>query len=348
MHRSGIIYNMDNNSAINEITAAKTAGDLFDNASVAKARIKYRKLTRSVHPDVFIESKDKQIAQVAFIKLMEFWDIYREKQTDSKLQNGRETDLIKTRKHEYIVVPHSEDDVFQIFGATYDAGHKRAEILIAKNTNDKDLVDAYINSIDVIKHNIPDEYKMFFPTIIEKFNYSAAGKNAKSSISLNGLKDFYTLREVVDKYPKGLHPRHVAWIFRRMLTAIGNSADVGLVHGAPNLDSFYINPYIHGVILKAWQYSVNTGSQLKAVPKNAKDYYPKYVFNKEPVDYKLDVWLTAKTAIRLLGDNEYKPFMAFFKGCLLSSVPEPRDLLSEFDAVMDKSFGERKFVTFDM
>jgi hypothetical protein len=334
--------------ALTEILDARTAEDLFGTATsnVGKARLKYRRLLRVSHPDMFSSPSDKQRAGDAFIKLTELWDIYTGKKSATKAPIKENT--IKTKKHEYTAVVRTEDDVFQIFNATYDAGHKKAEVLIAKNADDKDLIDAYLGALDTITHDTPDEYKKFFPTLIEKFNYVGADNVSRPSIAIEDWDGFYSLREVLEKYPEGLGPRHVSWIFRRMLVAIGNAADIGRVHGAPNLDAFYINPHNHGIFLRSWQYSVKTGENLVAVPQNTKADYPEYVFKKKPVDYKLDVWIAAKTAIALMGNQPFKPYSAFFKGCMLTSVPHPAELLAEFDALMDKSFGERKFVTFDM
>lgn len=337
------------NDAIKTILNANTAQDLFGDIKPDAARPQYRKLMRSAHPDMFHSDTDKKQAEIAFGKLVNMWEVFVGKKTAKKANlHTNRPNTIKTRKHEYDLSTPTEDDVFQIFKATYDGGHKSAEIIIAKNSADKDLVDAYLFALNKISADTPDEYKKYFPTLIEKFNYKTASNETHPALAIEDWEGFYTLQEIMKAHPNGLDARNVAWIFRRMLVAIGNAHDIGLVHGAPNLNAFHINPKNHGVFLRAWQYSVGTGETLKAVPQNAKTYYPDYVFNKKPVNYNLDVWVAAKAAITLLGKTEFKPFRAFFNGCLLESVPEPAELLGEFDNVMDRAFGERKFVTFDM
>jgi hypothetical protein len=332
--------------SVDEILGAGSAQDLFGQDFSTQAKSKYRRLMRLSHPDMFVDAGEKQRASAAFVKLNELWVVFTGKKTSAG-KSALAKDTIRTRKHEYVTSLRTEDDVFQVFDATYDAGFENAQVLIAKSGNDSDLVNAYLDALGVIKAGVPDEYLKYFPTLIEKFSYdSSAGK--LPSLVIEDWEGFYSLREVVEKYPAGLSPRHIAWIFRRMLVAIGNAADVGLVHGAPNLDAFYVNPSNHGVFLRNWQYSVKSGSSLVAVPSVSKADYPQSVFDKKPADWVVDVHIVAKTALLLMGDTKFVPFAAFFKGCLLNSVPHPAELLGEFDQIMDRVFGERRFVTFEM
>lgn len=324
------------------ILAAKTPEELFgDLTDKAQAAAIYRKLARRSHPDMFSDSREKLKAEQAFIRLTELWE------SIGKTPKPRE-DVITTKKHEYhlgnIV---AKTEVFTIFNATYDAGYKNAEMFVTNNTNDTDLAAAYLNALKKVKNDVTEEYRPYFPKFIENIRYRQ-GSQDKIIIVSEKLDGMYSLREVSEKYPNGIDAKDVAWMFRRALVALGNIHEVGLVHGAPNLDAIWIHPELHGLILNNWEYSVETGTPLKAIPQEFKDNYPETVFQKKPVDYKLDLMLVAKTMQRLLDSNSPKQINTFFKGCALASTPLAADLLYEFDQLIIRLWGERKFHNFSM
>lgn len=156
------------------------------------------------------------------------------------------------------------------------------------------------------------------------------------------------MSKVLEVYPEGIHGRDVAWIFKRMLTALGNAHDLGLVHGAPTLDSFLIFPEQHGIILSEWQYSVESGQALKALQGEYQKDYPEKVFNKEAVDYRLDLQLAAKAAQRLLRKDAPRQFNIFFKACMTTKNFTAAELLREFDILLERLYGKPTFHPFTL
>lgn len=334
---------------IQEILNASSVQDLFGTDNVRVARTKYRRMMRTVHPDMFVDTHDKKVAQEAFSKLTLFWETLNGhgKRKVSDFSNVDYT-VVKTKKHEYKITPLRENPVFQVSLGEYDAGFKQAEVYIAKNVNDSDLVDNAVAALKKIDSEVPADFRVFFPTLIEKFNYVDTQKVSHPAYSLEYFSDFYTISEILQKYPNGLPPRQVAWIFRRMLVSVGNAHDLGLLHGAAGPDAFFVHPAYHGVVLNNWEYSQPLGDSLIAIPESLRSWYPDEVFQKKAMDHRLDIAFVAKTGEKLLGTHDFKPFKAFFKGCQLSSVPSAADLLGEFDQLMDNLFGPRKYVTFEM
>ena len=328
--------------ALQVILKAKTAEELFgDLTNTVAVAAMYRRLARRSHPDMFADTRDKIQAQQAFIKLTELWNIVNKTTTTKK-------DVILTKKHEYLLGDIiTKTDVFTVHNATYDAGYKNAELFVTNSPKDADLAAAHIAALKKVKTDVPDDYKPYFPKFIENIRYRQNGTDLVISAA-EKVDGMFSLRQVLERYPKGINAKDVAWIFRRALVALGNTHDIGLVHGAPNLDALWIHPELHGLLLNHWGYSVNSGEPLKALPQEFKTDYPEKVFNKEPVDYKLDLMLAAKTMLSLLDEKAPKQLNTFFKGCALASTPIAAELLYEFDELLVRLWGERKFHAFTM
>ena len=106
-------------------------------------------------------------------------------------------------------------------------------------------------------------------------------------------------------FPDGLDPLHMAWVWRRVLYALGYAHSLGVVHGAMVAPHIMVHPEQHGVVLIDWVYaSVQLdGYQpaLKAVPPAYKQWYPPEVLKKQPPTCGLDIQLAARTMVQLVG-----------------------------------------------
>lgn len=326
---------------IDLVLAATSASILFGSTEEKTAKKEYKRLVREVHPDTLSEGDlNKSRAEEAFNRLTLLWD-------SIKSNKASTSSIVRTRKHEYVLGGLlSEDDVVVRLMATYDAGHEACTLVVAKSVHDADLVSAYATSVRKLRE-VPESYRMYFPEFVETFRYRQDDGD-HSALTVKSLKGFYTLRQVKERYPDGIGGRDIAWIFRRMLVALGNAHDLGLVHGAPSLDAFYIHPEMHGLVLDDWHYSVSSGSPLVAVPAATKNLYPANALSKEPVDYRLDILIASRIANELLSHAEPSALRAFFKGCQVSSPPRAAHLLTEFDDLLERLYGKRTFHPFTM
>lgn len=325
---------------LEHILGANKRSDLFGSDEDAN-KIEYRRLLRGSHPDMFTEPAHKAKAQKAFVRLTELWN-------SSVSANPAASPHLKTRKHEYIIGDKfHEDDVFNAYSATYDAGYEKCELWIAKNPQDSDIARNAGMNIRKLNKEVPERYQAFFPKLVESFKYRQDGMD-HGVIAQKMPEGFYSLSQVRQAYPNGISGRDVAWMFKRMLVAVGNTHDAGLVHGGISNDAFIIHPQFHGLMLRNWQYSVETGEALTAIDPSVKDLYPESVYEKKTQDYHLDVRMTALTARNLLEEKAPPQLRIFFSGCLVSSVPHPASLLKEFDDLLLRIYGEPKFHEFRM
>lgn len=328
----------NNTSVLDKILSASSLTDLTEFAN-EPAQI-YKKLARKCHPDMFQSTTDKERAEKAFVHLAGL---------KNKTNSTSPTGVIKTKKHEYhLGNVVSTNEVFTNYKATYDAGHESASLAFLKSPKDTDLAESYSSSLKKLKE-VPEKYRAFYPSLLENFRYKNPSTHKDHSvIATKDIEGFQPLSNVLSVYPNGIGGRDVAWIFRRMLVAVGNAHDIGLVHGAPTLDAFLINAELHGIILSEWQYSTEVGSSLKAVPQNYKNIYPDYALQKESVSGRLDTYILAETASALLANNEPRQLFAFFKGCKLSNTPNASVLLADFDKLLLRIYGKPKFSKFTL
>jgi hypothetical protein len=342
---------MTNETAILEdVLSASSLMDL-DGALGKKPNRVYLMYARKVHPDMFQEDAHKVLAQKAFAHLADLKDLSEGKAAPSVAAKAKANDKrIRTKKHTYdLKVIFHKNDTFTKYTTTYDDGHKEALLAILNDPQDMDLAENHVEAVKKLNEEIPDQYKLFYPAFIENFKFRDEQTGVERLIvATEEDPGFRTMADIFEVYPKGIGGRDVAWIFRRMLVAVGNAHDIGLVNGAPNVDAFMVHDEKHGIVLTDWQYSVPLGTPLKAVPSAYKDIYPKYALEKEPVDDRLDIHIIATMAERLLADTEPRQLFAFFKGCKLANVPRAAVLLAEFDKLIDRLYGERKFNQFTL
>ena len=329
-----------------QVLDAKTPEELFGKQEKRSKNI-YRHFARHVHPDMFTTPEEKKDAERAFIRLGELWALYQEK-SGSATTSATAADTVKTKKHTYTLGNKVySDDVFAHYEATYDAGHENARLLIVKSPKDADLGNNHASALKKLAE-VHEQFRDFFPDLIETFRYRQPGGTDHFAVSQKIPEGFVPFTRILEVYPKGIDARDLAWIFRRMLIAVGNAHDVGLIHGAPDLNAFYIKPDVHGIILSNWQYSVETGKALSAIPAAIHDDYPQSVFDKKPVDYTLDIRLIAKTAARLFGPDTPRQFTSFMNGCMTTKTPEARYLLGEFEEMLERLYGPPAFHKFTL
>lgn len=336
-----------------QIESARTPSDLFTDAD--KARSQYRRLARHVHPDT---NNNDPRAHTAFERLGELWDEYNgvNRGTLRHAADDGKRPIYETKRHTFAVHDlAARGDISNIYDVSYhdpspiSSAMHTAVLKMPRSPKNSDLVVNEISMLKRLKEDVPAEYQIYHPTMIDSFLHkdSATGK-ARRAVVIDGLTGFVSLREVLDAYPKGIHPRHVAWIARRLWIAIDTAHEAGIIHGAVLPEHVMIHPKMHGVVLIDWSYAQDKGQKLKsAVPSYLKLGWYGKSYDK-PLDHRLDVRQASHTLEALLGEQEVRPFRAFFNGCRVASAPTAGQLFEEFDDLLLRVYGKRKYVEFQM
>lgn len=334
-----------------QVESAKTPADLFTDPD--RARSTYRRLARIIHPDT---NKNDPRAHEAFEKLGLLWDEYngvsRKPRHAAGPANTPKGLIFESKRYTFFVGDIvKRADYANIYPAEYIDGtvHRYGALKLPRSPKNNDLIENEVKMLKLLKEGVPERYQMFHPTTIDTFIHRDKVTNKqRRAVVTNALPKFVSLQEVLDAYPNGIHPRHVAWITRRLWVALDVAHKAGVVHGAVFPENIMIHPEDHSVVLINWSYARPVGEQLKAVvPRYRDEGWYGLSLNKK-LDHRIDVKLAAKTMEAMLGNQDAKSFRAFFKGCQVASTPDAGSLFAEFEELLTQVYGERKYVPFNM
>lgn len=338
----------DFDTAFALIVTANTPSEVFGMVDDEEAKAYFRRLARLTHPDT-ARTQKKDLAEEAFRRLTEMWD--RRSASD-----GREFE-IRTPKNTYHVSEEvAKGDVANLFGARAVGAGGAEDVLVKlpRSKGNSDLIVREAAALTRIGEQVDPKYAAYFPRLHETFTHQdASGMEERKVNALVRLPGMHTLAQVKAAYPGGLDARDAAWMWRRLLVALGAAHRAGVVHGAVLPENVLIHAGAHGLVLLDWCYSVTDGAgHVPAVVEAYRDWYPVEVTQKETPTEATDLHLAAKTMHHLMGPRTPKPLQAFVKGCTLpTETMRPHDawvLLGELDELLERMYGPRRFREFHM
>jgi hypothetical protein len=201
-------------------------------------------------------------------------------------------------------------------------------------------------------------YRRYLPALRESF--TAAGGSGRRVNAFSHEEGLYTLEQVRDRHP-ALDGRHLAWIFKRLLTVLGFCHRHGTLHGAVLPCHALIHAANHGLVLVGWGQSVEAGRPVRTLAPRYRDWYPPEVLRRRPASASADLFLAARCVVYLAGGDPVRnrvpeavpaPMRQFLAGCLPEGPRmRPDDawgLLEEFDELLYRLYGPPKFHTLTM
>lgn len=293
-----------------------------------EARRTYRQLLATAHPDRWGGSTQ---ATEVFQALQKLWE------TD---------ETHRGRRHTYHLHGESlKSDIAQQRRCTWDEDGTTRDgmVKIARTTRSNDLLEAETTNLRVLATGEP-EWLPYFPEHVEDLE-----EERRRGITFTLPKKNWTLAEVAARRPGGLDPRDAAWMWRRLLVALGAAARTDLVHGAVWPENIVIIPEDHGLVLINWHLAVPIGETVPAVVRSHRDETPPEILAQEAVGPATDIYMAAKTMKLLMGPKIPPQIDAFVQGCTLSVPSRPQDpweLLGELDELLERLYGPKKFRAF--
>ena len=209
----------------------------------------------------------------------------------------------------------------------------------------------------VLNEDIDPRFQPYLPT----FHGTTMTPDLDTVNIFTAPEGFYTLHEVMERYPDGLDPRDMAWMYRRILVALGFAHQAGYVNASVIPSAVLIHPEKHGLIIFDWVYGAPDGGDPLGVESNYEDYYPPEIRNGKTLTPASDIYMAAQLAVALVGgtpgtsmfpDGLEKEYKVHFGGCLkLRQEERIRDAwsaLEYFDALLERLYGKRSFRPFTM
>jgi hypothetical protein len=196
-------------------------------------------------------------------------------------------------------------------------------------------------------------YRNYLPALIDSF--TTTGRSPRRINVFRWEPGFYTLEQIHEQHP-ALDGRHLAWIFKRLLTVLGFSHRQNILHGAVLPCHAMIHAAGHGLQMVGWGRSVRVGQSIRTVPERYHDWYPAEVQHQRLASSATDLFLAARCLVYLAGGDPVtnrmpeavpSPLQRFLKTCLLESAAmRPDDawaVMEDFDKLLHALYGPPRF-----
>lgn len=370
--------------AAQQITQAKTPEDVFGALTGRGAEMSlhlkrvFHQLVKVTHPDVYADPQDQSLAQTAFVRLTGWFALAEEKiKAGTYGQNSPMADEPDSAAP--VSYLHTPRGVYAIHGSPRECGiftcyaasfteNGRAQpmtLKFARDVHDNDFTQNEARILRILlAGKTASKFVPYLPQLLDAFLYEEDGLTRQVNV-FERQAGWYSLAQVRAAYPGGIDPKDMAWIWRRLLVAIGYAHVNNVIHGAVLPENIYILPDQHGLLLANWSCAVHnpqsTGEIIPAIDADYEAWYPDETRNSEPPAPATDIALSARCMIYLLGGDPARgtfpartpaPLQMFLKSCLLPPIrARPQDawgLKDEFDELLEKLWGARKFHPFAM
>lgn len=316
--------------------------DVFLSADSVLIKATYRKFARILHPDR-VASDCKVEASLVFDKLTGLYQAASQALQDGRFYESSPSLVFDsaTMRHEVSTELRRYFDMTTGYRARSTKGVTVTDsiIKVAQVPADNELLAAEADALKLLA-GIGDEHVMFFPELLDSFAV-ADGRRRLRANAIARLDGFVNLEEVRGRYPDGLHPLDMAWVWRRILWALGGAHEIGVLHGALVPSNILIHPTMHGVVLADWCYSVvkvdTTYPPLKAIVGARRDWYSQNILQCKTPTTAHDVALAARSMQFLMEGVDMPDLMRqYFVRC--ASGNESRsayELLAQFDTILE-------------
>lgn len=346
---------------LQQLRRATTAAAIFPNLATLSPELlkqQYHLLAAVVHPD---HNREWVVeATEAFTRLQQWYQLAQQ-QVGGQYRDANPCIEITTRTRRY--VSHEAPiagDLCDLYPAVTD---RQAVLLkVARSPRNNDLLQTEAQVLRQIERTVRGEaVRAHFPTLIESVQLRDVAGVQRHVNVLAYEQAYVSLAAVLRAYPAGIAAADAAWMFNRLLAALGVIHGLGLVHGAVTLDHCLIRLSDHNGLLLDWCYSVPLGETIKAVNLAYTADYPPEVPARQPATTATDLYMAARCLLRLLGGDPVtgevpahvpKPIRLLIRSCLLPA-PHRRandawELFDEFQTILGELYGPPRFRPFVM
>ncbi len=355
------MLNLFNNYLL-KLRQAAQPEDVFGRLSAPQAeclRELYRDMVIELHPD----HNQLRVAEATeAFKLLQEWHEAAKIKVAAGTYGTEPTLEVSSRRHHYVSAkPAIAGDLSDVFTARAD-GKRKVVVKVVRHPKNNDLLLAEATALrELHEHLDRTPLRAHFPVLIETFRLKDESGAERQTNVLRHEAEVFSLADVRKKYPDGIDPADAAWMFNRMIAALGKTHEVGLVHGAIVPEHVLIRPKDHNGILIDWCYSVRSGEQIKAISPSRKAFYPPEVLQKLAATPATDLFMAAQCMIEILGGDVAtgqlpssvpKPIAALLRACL---IPAPKrryqnawHIFDDFKEILERLYGEPTFRSFTM
>jgi serine/threonine protein kinase len=307
-----------------DLTGGGSAGGYAESRNTCGSA--YRRWAKLVHPDAVSVSR-RATATDAFAKLSA---LYKARAADEPLLRGH-------RRAYRMGKVFAKGDIAEL----YVDGD--AVLKVPRSPGDSDLMETEADALRKLWADGDPRFRPYAPRLIESFMREDDQRRRRRINVVEHQRGMISLAEI----NREIDPRDAAWMWRRLLTAIGWAHRAGVIHGAILPEHVLIHPEQHGLVLVDWCYS---GHRPAAIVKARQASYPPEVLHDHTAGPATDIYMATVLMTRLIGSRIPASLRRFAAGCTYDAPRmRPQDawvLLGEFDDLIHQLYGPRKFRPF--
>ncbi len=346
---------------------------------VQQLRSIYRRLALAVHPD---RHGNDPVAGEAFVALQCLFEMALEQVRlgrygqPSGPSGATGPVILTTRRRRYTLGDQvAEGDLANVYTCLISDGDRQGAGLlkIARDAQDNDLL---LNEALALRHLLAphdrEPIPAYIPRLLESFLYEDAS-GVRRQVNAFPLPvtergplpadALYSLEEVRQAYPAGVDPKQMAWMWRRLLIALGHAHDREVIHGAALPSHILIHPAEHGLLLVDWCASARqpaeTGGHIPTISAAYERWYPLAVLARAVPTPAVDLEMALRSMVFLLGGDPLTgalpprvpgPLQAYLQGALATGAAHTTAgaLYRQFADLIFDLWGKRTFVPFTM
>ena len=195
-----------------------------------------------------------------------------------------------------------------------------------------------------------DVYGDYFPIPVETFR-----ADDRLVSVLEYRRGYLPATEIRERFPAGLDPRHLAWMFNRTLEALGFVHRLGWVHGAVLPPHLTFDCRNHGLQLIGWIHAKRVHTPLDFASRTYASWYPPECHQRKEAMPATDIHLAAKSILWLAGGDPLSDeptdrlpieFGCFLHKCLTAPESHRQDAWAvheQFRELLEDLYGPPKF-----
>ena len=321
---------------IDKILAAKKCGDLFE-SDATKVKAAYRLYAKQIHPDVCSDSR-----ATSAMEWLTALKTRAEECVSLGIWEATNIDWIVSVDHRRFSIKYLWHDAFEL-GERYIC---RTAVVYILNPNAKKY---YMNYLDRVAHlhyangEMRQQMERLVPQIVQHFELS----DGRYAIILRKTEDVLPLDLFFKKYARNLDPRHCAWIISRLCGLACFLSYNSLAHNGISMSNLFVSPKYHSILLLGgWWYAVSTEEKMLGTTKDVFETMP-YTVKTD----KLGSCVTDLESIKAIGRKMGQKTVFPHKMNAWVESGSSHDAIKEFqrwDESLNRAFGARKFVNFDV
>lgn len=325
------------------------------------------------HPDRYPQAPEQTQARTTYLQLNTWYEAAQRKLERGTFGNRSAPHTPDPTEHAYLVttarsVYHIASGLAQGDLSTVYAGHRgddicdRIVIKIADKSSSNEALQREVRVLRLLLGEASPQRK-HLPQYLDQFKTD----EGQLGIILSFV-DGYDLHTIREKYPEGIDPQHVIWIFRRVLSVLGYAHSKGILHGNIDPAHILIRPYDHNVTVIDWTSSVenpaNTGDDFKT--HNALYSAPEVRRVSDPLERKCplpsaDLYSLGKCMLYALGgdlehhtmptlvDERLQRFIRFFlKPSPIQRAQDAWEMYHLLSKLRQEIYGDHQFRPFVM